>query len=103
MFLGHPEDSLNILQTGVQLCKEVGNERDLAKLYSLIGIYYMHKGETSKAIKYSENAYEVPEELQDVELMAPIARGFSASCLQAGKFIKVIDIIHIPCFAPTRD
>jgi class 3 adenylate cyclase/tetratricopeptide (TPR) repeat protein len=92
MFLGHPEDSLNILQTGAQLCKEVGNERDLAKLYSLIGIYYMHKGETSKALKYSENAYKVPQELQDVELMAPIARGFSASCLQAGKFIKVIDI-----------
>ena len=92
MFLGHPDDSLNILQTGEQLCKEVEDKRGLAIIHSLIGIYYMHKGETSKAIKYSEDAFKIPRELQDVELMAPIARGLSASCLQAGKFLKVIDI-----------
>ena len=92
IFLGHPDDSLNILQAGEQFCKEVDDKRNLAIVHSLMGIYFMHKGETSKAIKYSENAFKVPQELQDVELMAPIARGFSASCLQAGKFLKVIDI-----------
>ncbi|MBW2467832.1 MAG: AAA family ATPase [Deltaproteobacteria bacterium] len=92
MFLGYPEGSLNILQSGEQLCKEADDIRSLAMVHSLIGIYYMHRGETSEAIKYSKRAFKVSQEFQDVELIAPIARGLGAACLQAGKFLTVIDM-----------
>jgi predicted ATPase len=44
MFLTYPEDSLRILEEGVRLCKKLNDKKSLATIYSLLGIYYMHRG-----------------------------------------------------------
>jgi predicted ATPase len=44
MFLTYPEDSLRILEEGVRLCKNLDDKKGLATIYSLLGIYYMHRG-----------------------------------------------------------
>ena len=90
--LGFPEDSIEILQEGEMLSKELGEDRSLALLYSLMGIYYMHKGKPLDGIKYSEVALEEPRKIQDIELMAPIARGLCASYLEVGEFRKTVDV-----------
>jgi predicted ATPase len=91
MFLNYPEDSLRILEEGVRLCKKLNDKKSLATIYSLLGIYYMHRGKPLEAIKYSEIGFEEPRKLQDLELMAPIARGLCVSYLAAGKFQKASD------------
>lgn len=101
LFLGSPEDSIRILEEGVRLCKDVGDKKNLAIIYSLVGLYYMHRGKPLKAIKYSEKGYKVPRKRQDIELMAPVARGLCVSYLAVGEFVKpgevapdVIDLIE---------
>jgi tetratricopeptide (TPR) repeat protein len=101
MFLTYPEDSLRILEEGVRLCKKLSDKKSLATIYSLLGIYYMHRGKPLEAIKYSEVGFEEPRKLQDLELMAPIARGLCISYLAAGKVQqasdfapKVIDLLE---------
>ncbi|UCG04797.1 MAG: AAA family ATPase, partial [Desulfobacterales bacterium] len=91
MILNYPEDSLRILEEGVRLCKKLNDKKSLATIYSLLGIYYMHRGKSLEAIKYSEIAFEEPYKLQDLELMAPIARGLCVAYLAAGKFQKASD------------
>ncbi len=101
MFLVYPEDSLRILEEGVRLCKKLNDKKSLATIYSLLGIYYMHRGKPLEAIKYSEIGYEEPRKLQDIKLMAPIARGLCVSYLGAGQVQqasdfapKVIDLLE---------
>jgi len=91
MFLTYPENSLRILEEGVRFCKKLNDKKSLATIYSLLGIYYMHRGKTLEAIKYSEIGFEESRKLQDIELMAPIARGLCISYLAAGKFQKASD------------
>jgi hypothetical protein len=43
--LGYPEDSLQILEEGERLSKELGDEKSHANFLSLIGLYYAWKGE----------------------------------------------------------
>jgi len=92
MFLAFPEDSLEILQQGENLCKEIDDKRSLAIVHSLTGICQMHKGKPLDAIKYSEMALEEPKKSQDIELMAPIGRGLVVSYLSAGEFRKITDV-----------
>jgi class 3 adenylate cyclase/tetratricopeptide (TPR) repeat protein len=92
MYLAFPEDSLRILKEGERLSKQLDDRRSLAIVYSLIGIYYMHKGKPLDAIRYSEIGFEEPQTLQDIELMAPIGRGLCVSYLAAGEFRKTPDV-----------
>jgi len=92
LLLGYPEDSLRIHQEGERLCKEVDDKKSLSILYSLIGIYYMHRGRPLDAITYSEIGFEQSQKIQDIELMAPIARGLCISYIAVGEFRKTIDV-----------
>ena len=92
LLLGYPEDSLRIHQEGERLCKEVDDKKSLSILYSLIGIYYMHRGRPLDAITYSEIGFEQSQKIGDIELMAPIARGLCISYVAAGEFRKTIDV-----------
>jgi len=92
MLLAYPEDSLRIHQEGVRLCEEVDDKKSLLILYSLVGIYYLHRGRPLDAIKYSEIGFEQSQKIQDIELMAPIARGLCISYVAAGEFRKTIDV-----------
>ena len=91
--LGYPEDSLEILQAGETLAKEVGDEQNLARFLSLIGQYYAFKGEDLlQAIKYSEDSFKKAEKTTDIELMAPIGADLSMLYFWMGEYVKVTDI-----------
>ncbi len=91
-FLGFPEGSLDMLQQGEQISKELGDERRLAKLYNAMGLYYSHKGDPQLGMKYSEDAFKAVRKNWDIELMSPLAFGLSVSYAQTGEFYKIVDM-----------
>ena len=99
--LGYPEDSLQILKEGEQLSKKLGDEKSLARFYGRIGNYYTARGgDPLLGIAYTEKCFSEAEKIQDIEIMAPVARDLCASYLVAGEpsktaslAAKVIDII----------
>jgi class 3 adenylate cyclase/tetratricopeptide (TPR) repeat protein len=91
--LNFPEDSLEILQTGERLSKELEDERSLAHFLSLIGQYYGFKGENLLlGIKYSEDSFKAAEKINDIELMVPIGMDLCILYWRVGEFFKLIDL-----------
>jgi class 3 adenylate cyclase/tetratricopeptide (TPR) repeat protein len=90
--LGFPEGSLQILQEGENLSREVNATKSLTSLCSIIGLYFSVKGDPLSGIKYGEECLKIAEKAQDVELMAPIAFDLCSNYTARGEFLKVIDI-----------
>jgi class 3 adenylate cyclase/tetratricopeptide (TPR) repeat protein len=91
--LGYPEDdSLQILQEGERLSKELGDHRSLAKLYGFMGMYYSVKGQPLLGIQYSENSFREAEKVKDIDLMAPTGFNLCLSYHSRGDCSKVIDM-----------
>ena len=91
--LGFPEDSLEILQVGETLAKEVGDEKSLAHFLSLIGQNYAWVGgDLFLSIQYSEDSFKKAENLDDVELMAPVGSDLSLLYFEMGEYLKVINV-----------
>jgi tetratricopeptide (TPR) repeat protein len=91
--LGYPEDSLEILQEGERLAKDLGETKSLATFYSRLCHYYTIKGgDPVLGIEYGEKCFEEAERIQDIELMAPIACDLCPAYMVSGQFLKVIDM-----------
>jgi len=88
--LGFPEDSLQMLQTGERLSKEIGNEKDVAVFRSKLGIYFTIKeGKLLLGIEYSEESFQVAQRIGDIELLARVAHDLAPSYIISGQFSKV--------------
>ena len=101
MFLSYPEDSIDVLKVGVKLAREVGDVRSLAKLDGTLAHAYAIKGESILSIKHAEKCFEGAQKIQDLDLMAPVARDLTSAYMFAGKlstavpiFSKVIPLIE---------
>ena len=94
LFLGYPENSLRILKEGERLCREVNDEKGIAILYSLLGLYYMHKGSHFEAIKYSELGFKEQQKFKDVELMAPVVRALCTEAASSGKLVPMATTVR---------
>ncbi|UCF56262.1 MAG: hypothetical protein JSW15_09245, partial [Deltaproteobacteria bacterium] len=90
--LDYPEDSLQILQEGERLSKEIGDERSVLAFQSKLGSYYAHHGEPLLATKYTKNAFRKAEKAQDIELIAPVACELCNSYLYASEFSRSIEV-----------
>ncbi|MGD8983291.1 MAG: adenylate/guanylate cyclase domain-containing protein [Desulfobacteraceae bacterium] len=91
--LGYPEDSLEILQKGERLSKELGDEKSFVLFLSLIGHCYGFKGEDLLlAIKYSENSFKEAEKLGDIELMASIGPELCTLYFWRGECSKINNV-----------
>jgi len=91
--LGFPEGSLENLQDGERLSKELGDQKNHANFMSLTGQYYAWKGEDLfQAIRYSEDSFKKSEKMDDVELMAPIGGDLCLLYWWAGECLKVIEV-----------
>ena len=89
--LGYPEDSLKILNEGADLSKEVNDLESLAKFLDVIGNYYTAKGGNPLlGIKYSEQCLREVEKIQDLELIARVARGLCGSYIVVGEPLKSV-------------
>jgi len=90
--LGFPEGSLQILEEGERLSREIGVTKSLITFCSIIGLYYSVKGEPLAGVKYGEQCFAMAETTQDVELMAPIAFDLCSNYAATGMFLKVVDV-----------
>lgn len=90
--LGYPEKSLQILQEGERLAREVGDERGLTSFYSSIGLYYSMRGDPLLGRKYMEDCLGEAQKIQDIELMAPIGFDLCTSYNTTGKFSKLVEV-----------
>jgi class 3 adenylate cyclase/tetratricopeptide (TPR) repeat protein len=88
----YPEDSLEILQEGERLSRELGDEKSLARFHGHIGTYYGLRGDPELSVKYLEAAYKVAEKAQDIELMAPIAFQLCLTYGNQGHSLKVVEV-----------
>ncbi|MFC1886397.1 adenylate/guanylate cyclase domain-containing protein [Thermodesulfobacteriota bacterium] len=91
-FLNYPDGSLQILQQGERLSKEVGDKRMLAHFYSTIGMYCVYTGDYPTALKHGENCLYEAEKAQDVELIAPAALNLFNVYTIIGQSLKIVDI-----------
>jgi tetratricopeptide (TPR) repeat protein len=90
--LGYPEDSLEILQEGERLSKELGDERSLTTFYSSIGLYYSFRGDSAQGIKYSEKSFEEAQKIGDIALLAPIGVDLCMVYYWAGEFSRIVEV-----------
>lgn len=89
--LGFPDNSLDMLQEGEKLSKEL-DDRRLAIFYSRMGSFYSYKSEPLIGLKYSENAFEEAKKNQDVQLMASLAFQLCTPYAGVGQFSKIVDM-----------
>jgi len=88
---GYPEDSLKFLEEGERLCKELGDEKSLAAISNLIGLFHSFTGDVTLGRKYQEDSF-VAEETQDIEKMAPVGYGLCYSYFWEGEYRKVVNV-----------
>jgi tetratricopeptide (TPR) repeat protein len=91
-FLGYPEDSLNVLKEAEILSKELGDEKELARVYRALGLYYSMKGDLLLGAKYAEDCFREAEKIQDVELMALSAAVLCSPYGWSGKHFKIVEM-----------
>lgn len=90
--LGFPEDSLEILQEGERLSREINATKSLVTFCSIMGLYYSVKGDTQTGAKYGEECLNTAEKTQQVDLIAPIAFDLCSNYAATGFFFKVVDL-----------
>jgi class 3 adenylate cyclase/tetratricopeptide (TPR) repeat protein len=90
--LGYPEDSLEILQEGARISEELGDDRSLSKLFSLVGLRHVLKGNGPEGLKYAQEAFDRAERVEDVDLMAPIGGDLSSSYNVVGESLKTVAV-----------
>ena len=104
MFLSYPEDSVEELKIGVKLAGEVGDVGNLAKLNGTLSHAYAIKGESTLSIEHAEACFREAQKIQDLDLMAPVARDLTSAYMFAGDFAKAVPLFSsvIPLIEQSR-
>jgi len=89
--LAYPEDSLEILEEGARLSKEMGDVKNLTSFYSLIAKLYTFKGDPLRGRKYQEECYQEASKINDIDLLAPVADDLNFSYSIAGEYYKIAE------------
>lgn len=89
-FLGFPEDALRFLQLGVQLAKEMGDNRRLASFYALLGSYYSFAGDHQTSTKYTESGFKRACKVQEIDLMVPLGLTLSTSYYATSRYDRFV-------------
>ncbi len=92
MFLSYPGDSIDMLKVGVKLAREVGDTRSIANLDGTLAHAYAIKGESILAIEHAEKCFQGAQKIQDIDLMAPVARDLTSAYMFAGELTKAVPI-----------
>ncbi|GAF71859.1 unnamed protein product, partial [marine sediment metagenome] len=90
--LGYVEDTLDILQEGERLCRELGDEVSLARLTSFIGLAYTAQGNTIQARKYEETAFQAAERTDDIQLLTQTGFMLCVSYTMDGLYSEVVTV-----------
>jgi class 3 adenylate cyclase len=93
VYLHWPEGSLENIRVCEQLAKELGDDKSLAHYLSIFGLYYgWKKGDLLPGIKYSEDAFNKAEQINDIGLMASTGGYLCLLYWWSGKCRSVIDV-----------
>jgi tetratricopeptide (TPR) repeat protein len=90
--LGYPKDSLQILQEGERLSKELGDERSLANVYNEMGNFFSLTGNPKLGGEYLETSYEQARKRNDIDLIAPFGLELCFFYFTSGEFVKGDDL-----------
>lgn len=91
--LGYPEGSLAMLREGERIATEFNEQRSLAVIYSGIGLCYSFHGDVAKGKEYTELCLEKSEEIQDIDLIGPVAFNVCSSYVIAGQHQKLAEVV----------
>ncbi len=91
-FLAFPEDSIKFIHEGEKLCKELEDRKSLATLFHFIGLFHIFKGNPVLGRKYQEDSFKEAEEIQDIEIMAPVAPSLCLSYSVEGNYKGIANI-----------
>jgi class 3 adenylate cyclase/tetratricopeptide (TPR) repeat protein len=92
--LGFPENSLEILEQGEQLAKELDDLHKLFRFHTNIGFFYCTIGKYHDARTYIEQAFDAAEKLQDVDLMGAVAPDLFVVYWPSGEHVKLVDVVE---------
>ena len=90
--MGYPENSLEILQEGERLAKELGDNKSIAYLERHIGSYYGIKGNILLGIRYHENCLQKVDQLHDFELTMDVVTQLCTNYVRAGELFKIKEV-----------
>jgi tetratricopeptide (TPR) repeat protein len=76
----------------VKLAREVGDIRSLANLDGTLAHAYAIKGESILAIEHAEECFQGAQKIQNLDLMAPVARDLTSAYMFAGELKKTVPI-----------
>ncbi len=91
--LGYPDGSLQFLQQGGKLAKDIKDVKSQIIFYSKMGNYYSIKGgDPLLGIEYSEKSFQNAVKIEDIEITAGTGFYLSAAYVTAGRYDKVVDL-----------
>jgi tetratricopeptide (TPR) repeat protein len=91
--LGYHEGSLEILQEGERLAKELDDPKSTTHLWNFIGLFYIFQGSTAIGKKYLEDALVEGERMGDIEIIVPVTYGLSSSYQAGGDHRKSVALL----------
>ncbi len=90
--LAYPEGSIDTLESGERLSRQVGDDKSLAHFLNLLSIYHSLKGDQVTALRYAEDCFERAEAAHDVEQIAGAGTLVCMSHIVEGEFCKIAEV-----------
>jgi class 3 adenylate cyclase/tetratricopeptide (TPR) repeat protein len=90
--LGYPEGSLDLIEEGEALSKDLRDSPRLAFFYGRLSNYHAYKGNPVVAMQYSEHAFYEGRKSEDLDLIVPAAFGLMDPYLATGQFEKLVSM-----------
>ena len=90
--LGYPPGSIEILREGVRVSRELGDEKSLANLQTMLSCGLSSKGQSLEGLSIAEALFQKAEKAQDIDLM--VAGGFEicANAMNLGQYLKIVEV-----------
>ena len=92
IFLGYPEDSLQILELGEKLCRETGDVPSLIRITAILSVYHYQRCSNRIAVEYGETAFQEAKKIQHIGLIAVTAVILCYAYFFMGRGRKVIEL-----------
>ncbi len=87
------DDYLPMLQDAEALAQELGDDKKLLHVRSILGVYYIFGGGNPElGWNYMESCLGNPDLIQDVELMVTLGVNLCSSCIASGDYYRIISV-----------
>ncbi len=89
--LGYPAGSLRLLEAGVKIAEELGDQKSLARLYNNMSILHTARGNSLLSIANSERSFQEAKKIEDIEMMALVALSLCYAYASTCQYSKLIE------------